>query len=269
MNEQKKLYIILGAIVLIIAIVLGINFVNEYNSKKYLETFNATIEKTDKQMILVGRDTCGYCQMFSPLLKYMSEQYGFEYLYVNTDKITSKGLKSVLEKLNINAADFGTPHLSIVANGNVVDEIAGYADEQELLTFLKDNGYANEEASLPLSYIDYSQYKDLIKSSTPEVIVIGQTNCSACMMAKPSLLEVASKHSVKINYFNVTELKDSENSEELITEFNSSLTYLQEEDWGTPLMLIVKDGEVIGSSKGYLSADSYVTFLKEQGIIGE
>lgn len=270
MNEQKRLYIILGIIAAIIVLILGINFYNEYKSKTYLKTFDSAITNGEKQLILVGRGTCVYCQMFTPLLEYMKEQYGFDYLYVNTDKITQKGLNQVLDKLNINADDFGTPHLSLVENGQVLDEISGYVDEKELLMFLKNNGYAPEDAVLPLNYITFEDYKNLINSDTPEIIVIGQTSCSACMRAKPSLLEIASKYNLKINYFNITEeLYSSENSTELIAEFNSSLSFLTEEQWGTPLMIIVKNKEVIANSKGFLSTNNYISFFKEHGIIGE
>lgn len=269
MNEQKKLYILLIGIAAFIVLILGINFVNEYNSKKYLETFNGAMESEEKTLILIGKESCPYCQMFQPLLDYMKEQYGFDYLYVDTEKITEKGLNQVIEKLEINPDDFGTPHLSLVENGKVVDEIAGYVDEKVLLTFLVEYGYAPVEAKPALNYIDYDQYKTLISSDTPEIIVIGQTSCSACMMAKPALLSIASEYGVKINYLNLTEVQSSENGSELIEEFNTSLSFLTEEEWGTPLMIVVKEKQVIGSSKGYHSEEDYVDFLKEQGFIGE
>lgn len=269
MNEQKKLYIILIAIVAFIVLIFGINFVNEYNSKKYLETFNTTIEGGEKTLILIGRKSCVYCQMFQPLLDYMKEQYNFDYLYVDTDKISEKGLNQVIETLEINPDDFGTPHLSLVENGNVIDDIPGYVDEIKLLAFLVKNGYAPADSKVALNYIDFEQYKTLINSETPELFVIGQTSCSACMMAKPALLSIADKYNIKINYLNLTEVQSSENGSELIKEFNSSLTFLTEEEWGTPLMIVVKNREVIGSSKGYHSEDDYISFLKEQGFIGE
>ena len=73
----------------------------------------------------------------------------------------------------------------------------------------------------------------------------------------------------KINYLNLTELKSSENSSELIKEFSSSLKFLTEEEWGTPLMIVVKNKEVIGSSIGFHSEEDYVSFLKKQGFVGE
>ena len=269
MNEQKKLYIILIAIVAFFVLIFGINFINENNTKKYLETFNSIIESGEKKIILLGKESCPYCQMFQPLLDYMKEEYSFDYLYIDTTKITAKGLNGVIETLNIDPDDFGTPHLSLVEGGKVVDDIPGYVDEKQLLSFLVKYEYAPKDATIPLNYVDYPEYEELIESETPEVLVIGQTSCSACMMAKPALITIADQYDVKINYLNLTELKSEENGTELVEKFNSSLEFYTKEEWGTPLMIIVKDKEVIGSSKGYHSIEDYVEFLKKKGIISE
>ena len=269
MNEEKKLYILLGIIGAVIVLLFGINFLNEYNSKKYLEKFEEKFVSEEQQLVLLARENCSYCQMFTPLLNYMAEKYGFEYLYVDTNKLTDKALSSILEKLKVDEDDFGTPHLSLVKAGAVIDDIPGYADEQKLLQFLKEHGYAAANEVSPLNYLSFDSYKETIKSSNPEVIVIGQESCGYCMMVKPVLLSIADKYNVKINYLNMTELNNAENSKELLTEFNNSLDYLNQEEWGTPLMLIVKDNKVVGHYNGYGSEDSYIKFLIEQGIIGE
>lgn len=269
MNEEKKLYILLGIIVSVIVLLFGIIFLNEHNSKKYLEKFEEAFNGEEQEMVLLARENCSYCQMFNPLLDYMAEKYNFEYLYVDTNKLTNKALSTVLEKIKVDEDDFGTPHLTLVKSGTVIGDIPGYADEQKLLEFLKKHGYAGENEVSPLNYLSFESYKETIKSSTPEVIVIGQESCGYCMMVKPVLLSIADKYNVKINYLNMTELNNSENSKEILTEFNTSLAYLSEEEWGTPLMLIVKDNQVVGHYNGYGSEENYIKFLKEQGIIGE
>lgn len=269
MNEQKKIYILLGVIVAIVALVLGVNFTTELKSKKTLENLDKVAAQESKQIIVIGKDNCPYCQMFIPLLDYMKEQYGFYYTYINTNKITKKTLTSILDKLEISAEDFGTPHLTLTENGNIIDEIAGYVDEKELLSFLQKYEFAPADAKLSLNYINFDEYKNLISSENEEVIVVGQTSCSYCMMAKPALLSIASEYGVKINYINLTEIKNAENGTELIEQFNKSLDYLSSEEWGTPLMLVVKNNEVVATSNGYLSKTNYIKFLKDQGIIGE
>ncbi len=269
MNEQKKIYILLGVFAAVVVLVLGVNFITELKSKETIKKVEEVVAQESKQIIVLGKDNCPYCQMFSPLLNYMGEKYDFDYTYVNTNKITKKALIEILDILKINANDFGTPHLTLTENGNIIDEIAGYVDEKALLEFLQKYSFAPSDAILPINYIGMEEYRTLINSETAEVIVVGQTNCSHCMMAKPALLNIASQYGVKINYLNLTEIQKEENGKELITEFNSSLSYLANEDWGTPLMMIVKDKEVVATSNGYLSESNYVKFLKTQGIIGE
>lgn len=269
MNEEKRLYILLGVIGFVIVSLFGFNFFNEHNSKKYVEKVEIALNNQEKQIILLAREGCQYCEMFFPILDYMVEKYDFEYLYIDTDKLTNKALSTILEKLKIAEEDFGTPHLSLVQSGNIIDEIAGYVDEQELIEFLKEHGYADENVTSPINYLTFDTYKETIKSSTPEVIVIGQKSCGYCMMVKPVLLSLSDKYNVNINYMNMTDLNDLENKEQVIEEFNNSLTYLKEEEWGTPLMLIVKNSEVIANYNGYGSEEAYVMFLKENGIIGE
>lgn len=269
MNEQKKIYILLGIFAAVVILILGVNFTTELKSKETIKKVEELVAQETKQIIVLGKDNCPYCQMFSPLLDYMKEEYEFDYTYVNTNKITKKALIEILDKLEIDADDFGTPHLTLTENGQIIDEIAGYVDEKELLAFLQKHSFVASDEALPINYIGMEEYRALINSDTAEVIVVGQTSCSHCMMAKPALLNIASKYGVKINYLNLTELQSAENGKDLITEFNTSLSYLENEEWGTPLMMIVKNKEVVATSNGYLSENDYINFLKKQGIIGE
>lgn len=269
MNENKKIYVLITVFAALVILILGVNFITELKSKKNVEKVEEILQQESKQIIVLGKDNCLYCQMFIPLLDYMKEEYNFDYTYINTNKITKKALINILDKLKIDADDFGTPHLTLTENGNVIDEIAGYVDEKELLAFLQKYSFAPSEATLPINYIGMEEYRSLIDSNDAEVIVIGQTGCSHCMLAKPALLSIASDHNVKINYLNLTEVQSEENGTELINEFNTSLSYLTEEEWGTPLLMIVKNNKVVATSNGYVSENNYISFLKNQGIIGE
>ena len=61
---------------------------------------------------------------------------------------------------------------------------------------------------------------------------------------------------------NITKL-----SEEETEKFNNSLKYLSENEWGTPLTLIIKNGEVIDSANGLLDYDGYVKLFEDNGLI--
>ncbi|MDD2377436.1 MAG: thioredoxin family protein [Bacilli bacterium] len=262
MNENKKMLIV---IIVLGLIALIIPLISLYNSKKVEEImngFNEKLKSSEPTVIYVGRDTCSYCQLFEPELIDLSKLYGFGYYYVNTDDIGKADLEDIFVKLEIESESFGTPFLAVVQDGKVLDSLNGFVDEQKLFDFLQENKIIKEEAKMPLNYIDYEGYKELLASKKKEVVVFGQIGCGACEAARPILFEIAKEYDLKINYFYVSYV-----TEEDYDEFLSSLSYLKEKEWGTPLMLVVENNEVIDNINGAASKEFYVEFLKENGFI--
>ena len=262
MNEKKKLGILLcivGAI--IIFIIAGSIFENK-ESKKYLKEFYSNLNGSEVKLVMIGRDNCSWCQLFQPTLDYMSKKYNFEYTYVNTNKLTNSVFNKMLKDINVDSKNFGTPLTVVVKEGNVIDSLNGYTDEVDLLEFLKKNEFVDDDALLTLNYIDYSGYKKVLKAKENTILVIGQTSCSYCMKAKPILNQVADDNNITVNYLNITNLSDEEK-----TKFNDSLDYLKDNEWGTPLTLIINDGKVIDSANGLLDYDGYTELFKKNKII--
>ena len=48
--------------------------------------------------------------------------------------------------------------------------------------------------------------------------------------------------------------------------FYASLSYLNENEWGTPLTLIVQNGEVVDVNQGYVELDTIKTFFSNNGF---
>ena len=64
-----------------------------------------------------------------------------------------------------------------------------------------------------------------------------------------------------INYVNTDNF-----SEDDWTKFNSSLSYLNSEQWGTPLTLIVQNGEVVAENNGYTELEEIKKFFTDNGF---
>lgn len=262
MDEKKKISILLGVVAATILIIVIGSLYESHKSKKYLSDFYSAFNGSEEKIIMIGRDNCSWCQLFKPTLDFMSELYGFEYMYINTNELTSSTFNKLLKTIGVERDEFGTPLTIVVKDGTVVDSLNGYTDEKDLLDFLKKYDFVDEDAKLLLDYIDYSGYKKILKSDDVKVLVIGQTSCTYCIKAKPILNKVVNDKKVKINYLNITELSDEERE-----KFNSSLKYLSENEWGTPLTLIVKNGEVVDSANGLLDYDGYVKLFEDNGLI--
>ncbi len=262
MNEKKKIIILISIVVAIILFIIIGSIYENSKSKSYIKPFYTNFEGSEKKLVMIGRENCSWCQLFQPSLEFMHNKYGFEYQYIDINKLTSSTFKKLLKDINVKEEDFGTPLTIVVKDKQVIDSINGYADEQKLLEFLKENEFVDKKAKLTLNYIDYSQYEKILKSDKANIVVIGQTSCTYCMKAKPILNQVAEDYDITINYLNMTEL-----NEENLEKFNTSLKYLQENDWGTPLTLILKKGEVIDTANGLLDYDGYVNLFKNNQII--
>ena len=262
MNEKKKILVLLGAIVGIILFIIICSAFESKKSGKYLNDFYSAFNGSEEKLVMIGRDNCSWCQLFKPSLDSMHDKFGLEYLYVNTNELTSGVFKKLLKDIGVDEKEFGTPYTIVVKDGKVVDSLHGYVDEVELLSFLKKHSFVDDSAELSLNYIDYNGFKGVAKSNENGILVLGQTTCGYCIKAKPILTKIADEYGIVINYLNITNLTSEENG-----KLSKYVSYLGENEWGTPLTLIVNDGKVINSANGLLDYDGYVKLFKDNGFI--
>ena len=264
MNENKKMIIMGIIIAAIIAIIPITALVTNAKSKNILEEVNEYIKSDDYEVVYIGRDDCSYCVLFEPEIKLIGGETDMDYLYVNTNQLKGNDLDKLLENLEIDESEFGTPYLVITKDGEIVAQNAGFMPEYKLLSYLKEQGVVEEDETLPLNYVDYEEYSDLINSSTKELVVIGQSGCEGCTKARPVLYEVAEEYDVKINYLNASMLTQEEAS-----SFQESLSYFEEKGISTPTLLVVSNGKVLDSLVGFVDVEDYVEFLTDNGFINE
>ncbi len=262
MNEKKK-----GIILLIIAsiFVLGIVvciIVNYIASKKLYEQFEEYYASSEPKIVVLGKEGCSYCEAFIPELQFMSEQYGFSYEYIGVDKLFSTHYNKLLDTLEIDKANFGTPHTVIVQNNKKIAELSGAEEEDKILSFLKDNSFAPEDAKLLIDYIDYDGYVQALNSKDTQVIAIGRTTCIYCKLSKPVVNNVIKKYGVNIKYVNYDLLTEDE-----LNSLYDSLDFFTTQEWGTPTFLIVKEGKLLTALQGYQQEDALVSALKNYGLI--
>lgn len=262
MNENKKMLIMGIIVIAIIATIPLTALITNIQSKNLLEKANEYIKEDGYKVLYIGRDNCSYCVMFEPEIELVSEEGDIEYLYVNTNKLKPEHLTQLLENLEIDEADFGTPYLVISKDGKIINQRAGYMPEDHLFEYLKENGVIEEEKALPLNYIGYQEYSSLITSNEKQLIVIAQSGCDGCLKARPVLYELADEYGIKINYLNVSMIDQTD-----AEGFQQSLTYFGENGISTPTMLVVQNSQVIDSLVGSVELNKYVEFLIKNGYI--
>lgn len=141
----------------------------------------------------------------------------------------------------------------------VVGIAAGVSTIKKDDTSSKTESVTLETAGFKELSID--DYLSLIEEDEKNIILVARPTCSYCELFTPILKEAADDMNLVINYVNTDEFSSDDWS-----KFESSLSYFSEEDWGTPLTLIVQNGEVVADNGGYVDLDTIKAFFKNNGL---
>lgn len=265
MNEQKKSLIFIVVAFIFILSICAVGFTsgnpNSVSSEEVYTQFSESFKKQESTLVYIGRSSCGYCGLLDPNIEEMSERYGFKYLYIDTDALDSEYMSKIMSDLELESV--GTPYLAVINNEGIVDTQTGYVDYDLLFEFLQNNDIISTDAELLLNYIGLEEYNNLLASSEPSVVVVGQSTCGYCIQQKLVYNQIVDEYGIDVNYLNISYLTEEEG-----TEFQSSVSYFEEnEEWGTPITFILKDGEVVSYLDGYNQKESVVSFLEDEGVL--
>ena len=130
-----------------------------------------------------------------------------------------------------------------------------------------DNGGSSTTTSSTnkgdLNEIDIDEYLDLKEGSDASIIYIARPTCHYCQEMEPIVKNIVYEYGIEVNYLNTDEL-DDEGQSKLI----KSDDYFSE-GYGTPLLLVVKDDEIVDIQEGLSDKDATVNFFKDNGFIEE
>lgn len=139
------------------------------------------------------------------------------------------------------------------------NEITYKKSDSKTTTSQAEEDDALSEAGFTEVSID--KYLELIKSDSKNIVLVARPTCYYCQQFTPILKQAKDELGLTINYVNTDNF-----SEDDWTAFNDSLDYLSQEDWGTPLTLIVQNGKVVDSNNGYVELETIKKFFTDNGF---
>lgn len=98
------------------------------------------VENNDMFLLIIVRDGCGYCEMYSPIVKEVADEYKLPIYYINLSNLSNEDideLSSTNKYLKKNK--WGTPTTLFMYGENIVDSISGYVEKEEFVEFVKEN----------------------------------------------------------------------------------------------------------------------------------
>ena len=118
----------------------------------------ANLSKKKEIVVFVGRQGCGWCARYAPIIGLAAEDDGFDVYYLDfgsmvdfslvppavSDEEEYNALISFIENSDYAsqiATGIGTPMTMFVKNNKIVNFIGGYVDDDTLDTYLKKDGF--------------------------------------------------------------------------------------------------------------------------------
>lgn len=274
MSKEKKKTIIFTVILAVIALALIVCFVfmelrqngiiGSIESAEIMKGFNENYNSKNRKVIYYARTGCGACELQKPVLETVAEDYDIEYFSIDSIELSRTQRNEIIKKLEIEGS---TPAIVIVENGKVIAEHTGYLEGTKLIKFFKENEIVPEDAVYSkekyITYINYEEYKSLIRNDKTNIIVIGAASCGNCRTIKPALNSIGEDYNLTINYVDMDDFTQDEKQKFFESlekiEYNDP-EFLEDGSFGTPTTLIVENGKVQSYTIG---AKTYSQLVRE------
>lgn len=265
MNEKRKLIFILSVILGVILFTSICVLINNQKSHKIVNNVKELYESSDINIIYIGRDDCGYCQMFTPVIDDLKEKFNIKYTYINTNKLVAPDFNKLIKLLNIDESKFGTPYISITQNNKVIGEQIGYTDELSLFLKFQELNIIDKETKNPYLVSDdnkvISSFNEILNSSEKKLVYIGRDNCTYCQKIDPIIKEIKNEYNLDYYYINTNDITNLELGT-ILYKLNKGTT-----QFGTPYFAVVQNGKKIAELPGYAEKDQLLKFFKENGLV--
>lgn len=106
---------------------------------------------------------------------------------------------------------------------------------------------------------------DAVASDTAKILYIGRSTCGYCVQFLPVLEQAQKDYGYETLYLDITTVTTTEQQDKILA-FDNEEEFLKQNFGGTPMVLIMKDGKMIGTWIGYAEYSTYASWLEENGF---
>ena len=248
MNKNVK--IILG-IVLGVLLIVGLFFLSSLaESKNFKEIsyneYQNLIKESGNYVVYIGNKDSDALKT----LKEFTSENNVQVKYVISSNLTTE------ERQEVFSGD-ETEKLIFINKGKEDTYTSDFSKFSLTNEFINQNILENT-----LVEVDIDNYLKLIKSKGNHIVFIGRETCSWCQKFKPNMKSAAKDYNITLYYIDTDKFIGED-----WNKFKESEKYLTENEWGTPLTLLYKDGKLIDVLNGYVEETGIYEFLLKNGVI--
>lgn len=257
--EKKNFKIIYMSIVIIsLTLIMFLYFNNKKTEFKNINIIIDEVLKSEESTMLYIVDS-NKNDFNSHLhqLKYLVEEHGLKYYYIDVSNLPNYKSKKIYEKLGVDNSD---SIVAIYEDGLLLDYIEGVTGLNRLHRFLKEYNIVNDNKLL-LNYLNITSYIE--KTEEPKfILALGDYTNEYSNLFEESLFEIVKEYKIDINFIYTCDLNTLEG--EL---FESKIKNFKDFEVKIPSILIIEDSKIVDGIRGIEDKDVIVELLKENGII--
>lgn len=193
---------------------------------------------------------------------YTSDDFEYIYLYdksLGDSATVQNNLYKLQKEFNIeiyklnDLLNYKNPTLIIVKNGKTINSISASKEYNVLKKFVTE---ADKEEAF--SSITVNKYMSLINNNTLTLIYIGNSYCNDFSLVLGNAIK---NRKIDVNYLDLDNISDSEDWDKL----NNSFTIFNDL-WFTPVLLLVKDGNIVDYKMEKMDLESINEFFDKNGV---
>ena len=142
------------------------------------------------------------------------------------------------------------------------EELQGQYDANQIIANAERESEAiTADQMKELEEIDIDTYLNYYNGPATLIVFVGRPTCPYCEITKPIISKIAKDYNLVIKYLNTDNLSDDGKAK--FVQHNEMFN----EGYGTPLILIVGNGEIKTSLEGLTDTEHFLQFFVGAGMI--
>ena len=145
-KNSKKNKIILKSSILGIFLYCFIGFpllLNLNNKIEIKNNVNEWLSETSENKTIVtvlGKSTCEHCMAYKPVIDKIAKKEKFTLYFFELDSLSDNEYDSIMNSKFLDTYEGYVPYTIIISNGEKVKDLTGYSTEEQIRSFLSENG---------------------------------------------------------------------------------------------------------------------------------
>lgn len=107
--------------------------------------------------------------------------------------------------------------------------------------------------------------KEAVSKDEAKIVYVGRSTCGYCVKFLPVLQKAQDEYKYETLYLDITTVTTTEQQDKIF-ELDNEEEFLKQNFGGTPMILLMKNGEIVDSWMGYAEYSTYAEWLEKNGF---